>query len=145
MCQTDAPRHLPITSLPSIFALEDAFRTTLPDKATGFDPLPSHLFRQAACPLAAAYSDLLLKEFVWQSEPMQYKGGPVAIIPKCLAPTTANQFRGILLLGNMAKRTHSVLRKRILIHLEHELLAKSEVSRGSKCSLGPKPFGYSGI
>ena len=73
---------------------------------------------QAACPLAGIYHDLLIKEFTWQSEPLQYKGGPVAIIPKCLSPTVAKQFRGILLLGNMAKRTHSVLRQRIMTHLE---------------------------
>jgi hypothetical protein len=44
--------------------------------------------------------------------------GPVAIIPKCLAPTTTKQFRGILLLGNMAKRTHSVLRQQLMTYLE---------------------------
>jgi len=115
----DAPSQIECQELPSLFALEDAFRKTAPDRATGDDPLPSELFHLAACPLAAGYHDLLLKEFVWQMEPLSYKGGPVAIIPKCLAPTTAQQFRGILLLGNMAKRTHSVLRQRIMSHLEH--------------------------
>ena len=115
----DAPTRMDYLELPSLFALEDAFRKTAPGRSTGDDPLPSELFHTAACPLAAWYHDLLLKEFVWQMEPLQYKGGPVAIIPKCLAPTTAKQFRGILLLGNMAKRTHSVLRQRIMSHLEH--------------------------
>ena len=114
----DAPRQLDISELPSIFALEDAFRKTSSDKVTGDDPLPSALFHWAACPLAGLYHDLLLKEFVWQSEPLPYKGGPVAITPKCLAPTTAKQLRGILLLGNMATRSHSVLRARIMSHLE---------------------------
>lgn len=113
----DAPRCLQVGELPSVFDLEDAFRRTSTDKATGEDPLPSGLFHFAASALAGSYHDLLVKEFVWQSEPIQYKGGPVAIIPKCLAPTTAKQFRGILLLGNMAKRTHSVLRQQVMSHL----------------------------
>ena len=113
----DAPRELRVEDLPSVFALEEAFRRTIPDKATGEDPLPSGLFHYRANVLACRYHDLLMKEFVWQTEPLQYKGGPIAIIPKCLAPTTAKQFRGILLLGNMAKRTHSVLRQQILSHL----------------------------
>ena len=95
------------------------FRRTSTDKATGFDPLPSGLFHKAAAPLASIYHDLLIKEFIWQAEPLQYKGGPVAIIPKSLSPTTAQQFRGILLVGNMAKRSHSVLRQCIMNKLEH--------------------------
>ena len=114
----DAPRDLLVTQLPSLFSLEDAFRQTQADKATGDDPLPSALFHQAARPLAGLYHDLLIKEYIWQAEPLQYKGGPVAIIPKCLVPKTTAQFRGILLLGNMAKRTHSVIRKQLMSHLE---------------------------
>jgi len=114
----DAPRALTLSELPSLFALEDAFRRTPAGKATGDDPLPSELFHHGASSLAGTYHDLLIKEFVWQTEPLQYKGGPVAIIPKCLAPTTAKQFRGILLLGNMAKRTHSVLRQQVMAYLE---------------------------
>ena len=113
----DAPREIQLGDLPTVFALEDAFRRTPEGKATGLDPLPSALFHQGANALAGPYHDLLLKEYVWQTEPLQYKGGPVAIIPKCLAPTAAKQFRGILLLGNMAKRTHSVLRQQVMSYL----------------------------
>lgn len=117
-CLFDAPRELHVSQLPSLFLLEDAFRQTQPDRATGNDPLPSVLFHKAAKPLAGLYHDLLIKEYIWQMEPLQYKGGPVAIIPKCLVPTSTAQFRGILLLGNMAKRTHSVIRKQLMSHLE---------------------------
>lgn len=37
----DAPRHLHFSELPSVFMLEDSFRQTQADKATGDDPLPS--------------------------------------------------------------------------------------------------------
>ena len=117
-CLFDAPRELHVSQLPSLFLLEDAFRQTQPDRATGNDPLPSVLFHKAAKPLAGLYHDLLIKEYIWQMEPLQHKGGPVAIVPKCLVPTSTAQFRGILLLGNMAKRTHSVIRKQLMSHLE---------------------------
>ena len=100
-----APEQICLTDLPSVIQLEDAFRMTTAGKATGDDPIPSALFHHSAASLAHLYHDLLLKEFVWQTEPLDCKGGPIAIIPKCLSPCTAKQYRGILLLGNMAKRT----------------------------------------
>ena len=112
-----APEQICLTDLPSVIQLEDAFRMTTAGKATGDDPIPSALFHHSAASLAHLYHDLLLKEFVWQTEPLDCKGGPIAIIPKCLSPCTAKQYRGILLLGNMAKRTHAVLRQQIMKHL----------------------------
>jgi hypothetical protein len=53
----DAPRHLHFSELPSVFMLEDSFRQTQADKATGDDPLPSELFHRAASPLANMYHD----------------------------------------------------------------------------------------
>ena len=64
------------------------------------------------------YHDLAIKEYVWQCEPIQDKGGPVALIPKTLHPTTAKQFRGILLLPSAGKRTHAILRTQIMEKLE---------------------------
>ena len=112
-----APSTVSLTDLPSVIQLEDAFRMTKAGKATGEDPLPSALFHNAAAGLAHLYHDLLLKEFFWQTEPLDCKGGPIAIIPKCLHPSTVKQYRGILLLGNMAKRTHAILRQQIMTFL----------------------------
>ena len=109
-----APSTVSLTDLPSVIQLEDAFRMTKAGKATGEDPLPSALFHNEAAGLAYLYHDLLLKEFIWQTEPLDCKGGPIAIIPKCLQPSTVKQYRGILLLGNMAKRTHAILRQQIM-------------------------------
>ena len=52
--------------------------------------------------------------WVWGEEPLQYKGGPMALIPKRLQPTLAKHFRGILLLPSLAKGFHALLRKRII-------------------------------
>ena len=110
----DAPLHLDLQDLPSLSQLESAFRSVLAGKASGYDPLPSALFHQASAKLAELHHDLIVKAFLWQCEPIQAKGGPVAILPKTLHPTTASQFRGILLLPNVGKRMHAILRSRIM-------------------------------
>ena len=114
----DAPLQVRLSDLPGLTQLEQAFRATTAGKATGFDPLPSELFHRAAALLATFFHDLAIKEFVWQSEPVQDKGGPVALIPKTLHPSTAKQFRGILLLPSAGKRTHAILRSQIMKKLE---------------------------
>ena len=114
----DAPFQVRLSDLPGLTQLEQAFRATTAGKATGFDPLPSELFHRAAALLATLFHDLVIKEFAWQSEPVQDKGGPVALIPKTLHPSTAKQFRGILLLPSAGKRTHAILRSQIMKKLE---------------------------
>ena len=94
----DGTLQISLQELPSLFQLESAFRANSCRKATGYDPLPSDLFHLASGPMAAVFHDLFLKEFMWQCEPIQAKGGPVATIPKSAQPNLAKQFRGILLL-----------------------------------------------
>ena len=110
----DAPLALQINDLPSLTNLESACGAIQSDKATGYDPIPSAFVHQASSQIAGIYHDLIMKEFLWQCEPIQSKGGPVAILPKTLHPTTAKQFRGILLLPNIGKRAHAILRSHIL-------------------------------
>lgn len=110
----DAPLSLQVEDLPSLSQLEREFRSVPVGKASGYDPLPSALFHKAPSPVAAIYHDLIVKEFIWQCEPIQAKGGPIAILPKTLHPTTAKQFRGILLLPNAGKRAHAILRSHIM-------------------------------
>eukprot|EP00435_Cladocopium_sp_Y103_P071922 s444_g38.t1 len=110
----DAPLQLSLAELPSLTQLEVAFRSISPDKSTGFNPFPSSLFHEAASGLGPVFHDLFLKEFLWQCEPIQAKGGPVAILPKAQHPTVARQFRGILLLPSAGKRAHAIIRSRIM-------------------------------
>eukprot|EP00435_Cladocopium_sp_Y103_P034123 s1574_g8.t1 len=75
------PSVLPLADIPSLTQLEDALRATQCDKATGYDPLPSNVFHQCPVQLAQVYFDLVFKEYCWQTEPLQHKGGHVALIP----------------------------------------------------------------
>eukprot|EP00435_Cladocopium_sp_Y103_P019087 s843_g4.t1 len=110
----DAPLQIALQDLPSLTHLEQTFRSTSAGKSTGHDVLPSALFHRAAKELALLHHDLIVKTYLWQSEPIQAKGGPVAMIPKVLSPEFAKQFRGILLLPSAGKRAHAILRRQIM-------------------------------
>ena len=71
-----------LTDLPTIFDFEQVLRANKIGRATGFDPLPSALFHNHAAELAEHYFDLFLKVWCWGDEPVQFKGGPMALIPK---------------------------------------------------------------
>eukprot|EP00435_Cladocopium_sp_Y103_P036535 s4628_g9.t1 len=108
------PASLPLDVLPSLTQLEGAIHATQCHRATGYDPLPSSLFHQHPAALARVYFDLVFKEYCWQTEPLPHKGGSMALIPKKPTPHKAKDFRGILLLENLPKRVHAVLRTQVM-------------------------------
>lgn len=103
-----------ITDLPSIGQLEDVLRQTSAGKATGYDVLPSLLFRQHPCDLAELFFPLMFKMYVWQHEPIAGKGGQLAVIHKKGSPFVAQNYRGIMLLPTFTKRVHALLRTQIM-------------------------------
>ena len=106
--------EIKLDDLPTLFEIEREFRATTAFRSTGFDPLPSGLFRSCAAGMARAHFDVILKQFLWQSEPVQNKGGPLVVIPKKPMASEVSQFRGIMLLPTWGKRVHALLRKRIM-------------------------------
>ena len=106
--------HFSITDLPSVLELEDALRETHAEKATGLDPLPSGIFREWATEIATVYFPLLLKICMWQHEPVASKGGEIAVIYKRGTGLQASDYRGIMLLPSLAKRTYAMLRTRLM-------------------------------
>ena len=101
----------------SLFDFEDSIRAVKPGRSTGFDPIPSGLHRRHAPAMARLYYTLLLKMFLWKTEPIQWKGGPMAIIPKKVVLTSVENARGIMLLPTMAKVYHALLRRRMMAYL----------------------------
>ena len=135
-------RHFTLDEVPSLFDLEDELRDTQPYKSTGYDVLPSNLFKQAAVPLAEAHFGLMMKSWLWQQEAVGHKGGLLTIIPKCPNALAPKQFRGIMLLPSFAKRLHAVVRKRLIAHLlpqklEGQLL---EECPSNKLHMGAMPY-----
>ena len=103
-----------LTELPSRAQLVNAFRSTTPHKATGLDPLPSGMLHRFPVQIAQICWSLFMKIFAWQQEPIQAKGGILAVIPKKQDMTRASHFRGIMLLPSIYKRLHAVLREQVI-------------------------------
>ena len=103
-----------LDEFPTLAELEAAFRTTKAHRSVGLDSTPAGVFRSFAPGLARFFFDAVMKEFTWGTEPIQHKGGPIAVIPKKLDWTVARNFRGIMLLPTVSKRIHSLLREKIL-------------------------------
>ena len=102
----DRPSELSLFDLPSVNTWEDAVREIQPGKSTGLDPLPSNLYRQHAPFLSAHSFGLILKMYVHGVEPLQFKGGPMALIHKSRPMDNIVNYRGILLLPSLAKRVY---------------------------------------
>lgn len=109
-----------VADLPSLIELEDVIRSTQPDRSTGLDPVPSGLFRQNAVDLAQIYFPLMLKQCLWQSEPLLSKGGQMAVIHKKGSTAVAENYRGIMLLPTFAKRFHALIRVRLMERLRRQ-------------------------
>ena len=106
--------HVALADLPSINDWEDAVRETTPQRSTGWDSLPSGLFHTCAPELADHSFGLFLKVLLHGCEPVQFKGGPMALIHKGGKTDVMSNFRGILLLPSLSKRIHAVLRRKAM-------------------------------
>ena len=107
-----------LSDFPSRAELANAFRNSQPYRATGLDPLPAGLLHRFPVQLADFFWDLFFKIFAWQHEPIQGKGGVLAVIPKKNDHSRASHFRGIMLLPSVYKRLHALLRARVIDVIE---------------------------
>ena len=112
------PTMITLEALPTLAELEDVFRETQANKSTGYDLLPSGFYHKWAPHAASYYFDLVWKMFVWRSEPIGFKGGSLAVIPKRGDMTLARNYRGILLSPSVPKRIHALLRRKIMTKLD---------------------------
>ena len=108
------PEAVPLSDLPSLQTVETALRKTQGGRSTGLDGIPSETFHNFPVQMAAIYYHLVLKIFMWGQEPLQFKGGQMAMIPKKADLSQVANFRGILLLPSMAKRIHALAREQLI-------------------------------
>ena len=118
LARTEATRKNPVElslkDLPTLIDLEDTFRKTSAGKSTGLDPLPAEIYKARAATMAKIHYQLILKLFTWQTEPLAWKGGLLHVIPKKPHSQEVHHFRGIMLMGTLTKRVHSLLRQRTI-------------------------------
>ena len=112
--QGEVPREVSYKDLPTLQQFESALRKTQSGRSTGFDLVPSAVFHDFPTHMAEIYYSLLLKIFLWGQEPIQFKGGKMAMIPKKPETSSVEHFRGILLLPSIAKRIHALVREQMI-------------------------------
>jgi ribonuclease HI len=88
----DLPLTIQMHSLPTLPEVEDALRATCSDRATGFDVVPSSVFHHHAAFLGRYFYQVVLKMFIWGTEPVQGKGGFLKMIPSALELSRPNTF-----------------------------------------------------
>ena len=99
--------------IPTLQDLEMTFRQVQPGRSTGFDSVPSDVYHRFAPQLAALFYPLMVKIFAWGQEPIQLKGGGIAMIHKKGSYDEVSNFRSIMLLPTFSKRVHALLRMRL--------------------------------
>ena len=103
-----------LEEIPSLVRVENSLRCTRPGKAPGPDGLPSEWIHAGADSLAPWVFDLVLKMHLTAKEPVQWKGGVLHMLPKVPMPVSAEQYRGIMLLGVFVRRVHALLRPQVM-------------------------------
>ena len=114
------PAAISLEDLPTLQQFETALRKVRPGKATGIDPFGADFYHQHSVEVAKLFYPLILKIFQFQTEPANWKGGIMAVLPKVGDPQKVNHFRGIMLLNTVAKSVHTLLRARLLPVLQHD-------------------------
>ena len=100
--------------IPTIYELETQLRKTKARKATGLDQIPGEIFKFAPADSAYHLYPLLQKMAAWSAEPVQYKGGRLAIAHKKGCPREVDHYRALLISSALGKSLHNVWRQRSL-------------------------------
>ena len=100
--------------IPSVLEFETQLRKSKRRKASGFDFLPGELLRAAPQHLAYHVYPLVQKMSVWVQEPLQYKGGRLAVLLKKGSATEVSNYRSILVSSSLGKAVHNLWRSRTL-------------------------------
>eukprot|EP00435_Cladocopium_sp_Y103_P063786 s1267_g25.t1 len=108
------PAQPALMDVPSLVEFEAALRATQSDRSTGYDQVPSKIYHYFPAKLGRLFYHIMLKAFLWGTEPLQNKEGILHMIPKQAGATQIGKFRGILLLPTLAKRMHAIARERMM-------------------------------
>ena len=100
------------TDIPTLQDLEIVFRQVQPGRSTGLDAIPSDVYHRFAPQLATFFFPLLVGH-----EPVQLKGGGIAMINKKGPHDVVSNFRSIMLLPAFSKRVRTLLRTRLAAFL----------------------------
>ena len=106
-----------LQDLPTLVEVEAALRGIEPHKAPGPDRISNAVYKYGAPIVSKEVHNIFMKSVVWETEPLQNKGGLMYPIHKSGSLAVAKNYRGIMLLNTVGKCFHAILRKRVMDHL----------------------------
>ena len=123
--------------VPTLKDVEDILRAIRPDRVGGPDGVDPSWICKGAINLAPSVFDLWMKILVWGTEPIQFKGGALTMLPKGQATGDPSSFRGVMLGPCLSKGLHAHLRKPLMQELER-VRPPGQIGgfRSKECSFG---------
>ena len=100
--------------VPSLCDVEEVLRRMRPDKTGGPEGLDPSWMAKGAEAIAPAVFDLWMKTVLWGSEPLQFKGGLLTMLPKGNGRHDPSQFRGVMMGPCLSKGLHAHIRKPLM-------------------------------
>ena len=110
----DAPLEVSLDMLPTRFDVEKHIHQAKHGRAPGLDNLTIDQLRPLVSWLSQPIFQLFLKSWLLAAEPLQYKGGILVSILKKPGSWTVSNLRGIMLIENVGKIFHALLRAKLL-------------------------------
>ena len=105
----------PIEEIPTLIELEHSLKQTKMRKRGGPDEISPDVVRLHAPTIASRLWDLTCKQWSWNTEAIQFKGGELAMIPKPKANhSTMEGFRGVVMSSILGKRLQSISRQQMV-------------------------------
>ena len=104
-----------LNELPSLLQVELALKNTKAGKAAGPDNISPDVIKNISGGLSTKVWQVAVKCAVWQTEPLQWKGGRLVHIPKPGTPHDKIEgWRGIVLAPTISKRLQSLTRAQMI-------------------------------
>ena len=110
----EQPLQIAITEPPTRVEIETLCLQAQRGRAPGLDAVPAEVLQSLIAFSSHAIFDLMFKAWVTAAEPLQCKGGAIHSIAKKAGGLTAANMRGIMLLDNIGKIYHALVRSRLL-------------------------------
>ena len=100
--------------VPSLREVENRLRGIRADRCGGPDGVDPSWLSRGCIAIAPAVFDLIFKCLVWRTEPIQFKGGRLTMLPKGGNLRDPSNFRGIMLASSISKCIHAHLREPLI-------------------------------
>ena len=111
---SEAPLEVSLSLLPTRLDVEKHLHQAKRGKAPGLDNLAIDQLRPFTPWISQPIFQLFFKAWLLAAEPLQYKGGILVSILKKPGLWTVNNLRGIMLIENVGKLFHALLRAKLL-------------------------------